>query len=148
MATKILKVATVVLEQVLLQLGFGAEMGLCGWRLQCHKFFVGGCNSKMFCAFDLVPRLTLLLVSSKVWVFRPRFLYFLMTSWRDMSRAKSNWPMRGQHLSHCPIGSPDFPRDRSREGHVIMYSRSRDVNFFHWQHCAKPRMRGLRVTTR
>ena len=28
--------------------------------------------------------------SSKVWVFRPRFLYFLMTSWRDLSRAKSN----------------------------------------------------------
>ena len=29
-------------------------------------------------------------ISSKVWVFRPRFLYFLMISWRDMSRAKSN----------------------------------------------------------
>ena len=28
--------------------------------------------------------------SSKVWVFRPTFLYFLMTSWRDMSLAKSN----------------------------------------------------------
>ena len=28
--------------------------------------------------------------SSKVWVFRPRFLYFLMTSWRDLSCAKSN----------------------------------------------------------
>ena len=29
-----------------------------------------------------------------------------------------------------------------------MYSRSRDVNFFHWQQCVKPRMRGLCVTTR
>ena len=71
-----------------------------------------------------------------------------MTAWRDMSRAKSNWPMGGQHLSHCPIGTPEFPRDRSREGHVIVYSRSRDVNFFHWQQCAKPCMRGLRVTAR
>ena len=65
-----------------------------------------------------------------------------------MSRAKSNWPMRGQHLSHCLMGSLDFLRDRSREGHVIMYSTSRDVNFFHWQHCAKPRLRSLHVTTR
>ena len=65
-----------------------------------------------------------------------------------MSRAKSNWPVGGQHLSHCPIGSPNFQRDRSREGHVIMYPRSRDVNFFHWQQYAKPRMRGLRVTAR
>ena len=82
-------------------------------------------------AFLISPMIiNAIITSSKVWVFWPCFLYFLMTSWRDLSRAKSNWPMRGQYLSHCPIGSSDFLRDRSREGHVIMYSKSRDVNLF------------------
>ena len=56
--------------------------------------------------------------------------------------------MGGQHLSHYPIGTPDFPRDRSREDQVIVYTRSsRDVNFFQWQHCAAVTCKKIKLSS-